>query len=245
MTDSKSAGEAESQEILQTRVQAWWLSVLAGQASDAHPVQGTRLKARLEGDTLVLSGTVPSEADREEVEAEVEHLRGHGVSEVRNELNVVPENTDEPGLLVQTLMATFETAEQAGFAEGYLEGHAHIRPGLMKGIAPGEGEAGREAVHAMLPEAYWQDAEQALAAGRALLVATVDETEAFRTRELLDEETQSLETIATPPEPLDPLQARQPVLQQAPESGSSRDVAAQAESGRRAAPAREDTIRGA
>jgi hypothetical protein len=244
VTDKAAAGQAESQEILQARTQAWWLTVLAGQVTDTHPVQGTRLKARMEGNTLVLSGTVSSEADSREIEAEVEHLRAQGVMEVRNELKVAEEEQDQKGLLTQTLLATFATAEQAGFAEGYLEGHAHIRPGLVKVIGPETGAAGPEALHAILPQPYWQDAEAALAAQRALLIATVDETDAFKTRELLDEETPSLETVVLPPEPPYTMGRTQSALRQAPQSGDSRRVDEEAEAGRDAALRREDAIHG-
>jgi hypothetical protein len=244
VADKGTAGETVSREVLATRVQAWWLSVLAGQVTDSHPVQGTRLKARMEGNTLVLSGAVPSEADRQEIEAEVEHLRDQGVSEVRNELQVVPDQRDQKGLLVQTLMATFETAEQAGFAEGYLEGHAHIRPGLMKVISPESGDASAAAIHAALPDGYWEDAEAALAAGRALLVVTVDETEAFKARELLDEETQSLETLALPPEPPSAVGEVQRALQQAPESEGTKRTDEETAAGRQKALEREGGLHG-
>ena len=201
VADEQATGEAESREILQTRIQAWWLSVLAGQASGEHPVYGSGFEARMDGKTLVLSGSVPSGEDRRAIETEVAQLQHHGVEAVRDELQVVPEITDDPGLLVQTLVASFETAEQAGFAEGYMEGHAHVRPGMMTVTTPDETHAAVARVHAVLPEAYWEDAETALAAGRALLIVTVDETEAFKARELLDEETHSLETLVLPPQP--------------------------------------------
>jgi hypothetical protein len=128
-------------------------------------------------------------------------LRGNGFKSLRDELEVEPEVEAEPGLLVQTLLSLFENEEQAGFAEGYLEGHAHVHPEAMKVTAPeGDGPA-REEVRAMLPESYWDDAERALEAGRSLLIVTVDEPQAFKARELLDEETRSLETIVLPPEP--------------------------------------------
>jgi len=43
--------------------------------------------------------------------------------------------------------------------------------------------------------------DRALDAGRSVIAVAVDETEAFRARELLDEETRSLETLVLPPEP--------------------------------------------
>ncbi len=244
MGDKEAASEAESREVLATRIRAWWLTVLAGQVTDSHPVQGADLKARMEGNTLVLSGTVSSEADRQEIEAEVAHLGDQGVSEVRNELQVAPDEPDQKGLLVQTLMATFETAEQAGFAEGYLEGHAHIRPGVMQVIGPETGDAALAAVHALLPHGYWEDAEAALAAGRSLLAVTVDETEAFRARELLDEETQSLETMALPPEPPSAVRQALESLQAAPKSGGTKRVNEKTAAGRQKALQREDSVHG-
>jgi hypothetical protein len=197
----EAEGEQESLEVLSDRVRAWWTQVLAGQIDQAHPVQGGNIKARLDGDTLVITGSVPSEADRQEIEGEVEHLRGNGVAGVRNELKVEPRDDEQPGLLVQTLIGAFETAEQAGFAEGYLQGHAHVDPQRMLVVAADAEEDAQVALRSVLPEAYQKHPERALAAGRSVLIVTVDETEAFQARELLDEETRSLETIVLPPEP--------------------------------------------
>src|SRR5579883_1319194 len=174
----ETLGEQESLEVLRDRVRAWWTQVLAGQMDQAHPVQGGNIKAHLDGNTLVIAGSVPSEADRREIEAEVEHLRGNGVDAVRNELKVEPRGDEQPGLLVQTLIGAFETAEQAGFAEGYLQGHAHVDPRRMLVVAADADGDARAALRSVLPDTYQQKAEQALAAGRSILIVTVDETEA-------------------------------------------------------------------
>lgn len=222
--DRAREGEQESVEVLRDRVRAWWASVLAGQVDGGHPVQGTSISAVLDGTTLVISGTVPSEADRQEIAREIEHLRGHGFDAVRDEISVEPENTSEAGLLVQTLMGVFENEEQAGFAEGYLEGHAHLKPEAMKVVAPRSDRSGRDAVRAMLSEPYWEDADRALDAGRTLLIVTVDETEAFKARELLDEETRSLETVVTPPETAERGRVLQRRLDRLPQDEEAHDV---------------------
>lgn len=191
----------DSLEILRDRTRAWWISVFAGQVDHSHPIHGTDVTARIEGDTLILAGQVPTKGDLHEIEREARHLRGQGIRHIRTELRVVPETTEEKGMLVQTLMGIFETAEQARFAAGYLEGHAHVQPDLMRVIAPDDPAGGMTLPRALLPEAFWEDAEQALAAGRALLIVTVDETEAFKARELIEEETRSLRTVILPPEP--------------------------------------------
>jgi hypothetical protein len=198
--DEGSQAPDTSLDVLPDSTRAWWTSVLTGQVQSSHPILGTNLSTRIEGDTLIISGAVPTEGDRAEIAAETEHLKGHGITTVRNELQVVPQVTDEQGLLVQTLVAVFENAELAGFAQEYLEAHAHVRPKLMRAISPESAEEGRAELRALLPEAFWEDAGKALDDQHALLIVTVDETEAFKARELLDEETRSLQTLVLPPE---------------------------------------------
>jgi hypothetical protein len=149
----------------------------------------------------VIRGTVPTAGDRAEIEREVAHLKGHGIAHMRDRLRVLFVERETRGLLSQTLIGAFATQEQTGFAEGYLEGHAYVKPRWMKVIAAdGAGEP-RATVHALLPEAFWEDAERLLREGRTLLVAAVDEVDAFAARELLDEETRSVETPVLPLEP--------------------------------------------
>jgi hypothetical protein len=204
MTGGHDAGDArESLDVLPDSTRAWWTSVLAGQVDAAHPIHGSNLKTRIDGDTLIVSGTVATEGDRSSIAAETEHLKGHGIRNVRNEVEVLPEVTDEAGLLSQTLVGVFESPELAGFAKDYLEGHAHVRPLLLQVIAPRPAENGRAEVRAVLPEAFWKDAEKALEAEQVLLIVSVDETEAFEARRLLAEETPSLQTLVLPPEAAD------------------------------------------
>lgn len=198
----KLPGERESREVLRDRVHAWWLAAVAGQVDQSHPIHGTDLTTRVEDDTLIITGTVPSERDLHEIERETQHLIGHGVSHIRNELKVVPQTTDEPGLLAQTLLATYDSADQAGFAAGYLEGHATLKPVLLRLLPPDDRQAARARLHAVLPAAYWHDAESVLADERALLLVIVDELDAFQARELLEEETNSRDVLVLPPEPM-------------------------------------------
>jgi hypothetical protein len=53
---------------------------------------------------------------------------------------------------------------------------------------------------ALMPDDFVPDARKALDGGHALLILTVDETEAFRVRELLDEDTRSEWTMGAPPQ---------------------------------------------
>lgn len=195
-------GAQDSLDMLREQTRAWWTEALAGQAVQSHPVHGTNVRAHLEGRTLVLSGRVPSERDHLEVTREAQHLkRGHGIRDIRDELVVERTDAEREGLLIQTLMSIFETEEQAGFAAGYLEGHAAFTAEMIHVLTPDHREHAVAVLHALLPDAFWRDAEEELRAGRALLVVTVDEVDAFTARELLAEETPSLRTVVLPPEP--------------------------------------------
>jgi hypothetical protein len=86
----KLPGERESREALRDRIYAWWLAAVAGQVDQSHPTHGTNLSTYVESDTLVISGSVPSERELREIEGETQHLIGHGVAHIRNALRVVP-----------------------------------------------------------------------------------------------------------------------------------------------------------
>lgn len=188
--------------MLREQTHAWWTEALAGQASQAHPVLGTNVRAHVQGRTLVLTGTVASDRDRREILREAQHLkRGHGIAHVRDELVVQRNDVEREGLLAQTLIAVFATEEQAGFAAGYLEGHADFTADMMHVLTPDQGDQAVAELHALLPDTYWYDMERELRGGVALLVVLVDEVDAFTARELLAEETPSLRTLVLPPEP--------------------------------------------
>lgn len=195
-------GARDSLTMLREQTHAWWTKVLAGQTPATHPVHGTNVRAHVDGKTLVITGTVPSRRDRREIEHETEHLiHGHDITQVRSELTIANGAAEQEGLLAQTLIAVFETEDQAGFAAGYLEGHARFTAEMMHVVTPDQHDRASAVIHALLPSAYWDDAEQELCAGRALLIATVDELDAFTARALLAEETPSLRTLTLPPEP--------------------------------------------
>src|ERR1700730_16573377 len=92
---------------LREQKQAWWTSVLAGQVDHVYPVPRSRLRSRFEGTTLHLTGTVPSEQDRQEIQADLENLVGRGISSFECDLKVAGDSDEEPGLLAQTLIGVF------------------------------------------------------------------------------------------------------------------------------------------
>jgi len=117
---------------------------------------------------------------------------------------VVVDDSGESGLLFQTLVATFENEAPARFAATYLASQSHVRPVAIHTLASGTEQsepAEAAAVRQLLTDERWEVVPKTLAAHGAIAVVTVDETQAFAPREILDEETRSLDTVVLPPEP--------------------------------------------
>jgi hypothetical protein len=194
-----------SAEIVRDQVRAWWTSFLTGQVDQPYPIYNAQVEAVLDRDALTVIGTVPTEADREAIEAEVERLRRYGVTVAKVDVTVLPEETGEPGLLVQTLLVTYETEAQARFAAAYLQCQSHLGRARIAVFGAAVRKSGELAeVKALIPRPYWDQVRGAIKQGHAILVVAVDETKAFQVREILDEETRSLQTLVLPPEPRKP-----------------------------------------
>jgi hypothetical protein len=105
-------------------------------------------------------------------------------------------------VLTPTLLAVYESAEQGGLAAGYLEGHAAFAPLLIRLLTSDERRSARAVLRAVVPADFWQDAPGAVDERHALLLVFVDELDAFKAREVLDEETSSVRVDVLPPDPL-------------------------------------------
>ncbi|MHB8688928.1 MAG: hypothetical protein ACYDB4_17305 [Candidatus Dormibacteraceae bacterium] len=176
-------------------VDAWWASLLAGNVDEPHPVYGD-LRAHLDGAGLRLSGELENEADRRELVGQARERIGHGIDRVDVSRLKVANRKEKPGVLNQTLISAFPNREAAEFARAFVVKHSRVAP-LHEEIV--------EAAHAsrlssLVSEEFINEAGRALDKGRALLIIRVDETAAFRVRELLDEDTRSDWTIAMPPQ---------------------------------------------
>jgi hypothetical protein len=176
-------------------VDAWWASVLAGDVYEPHPVHGPALKVRLDGNRLRLSGKLESEEDRQELIRQARARIGHGIDSLDTADLTVAKRDEKPGILDQTLVSAFPNRAAAEYALAFAIKHSRVRPKQHEIVDP-------EHLHEMpdlIPEDFISDARRALEKGKALLALRVDETQAFRVRELLEEDTRSEWTIATPP----------------------------------------------
>ena len=184
-------------QSLGPRVSTWWAAVLAGVVDEPHPLHGADVRVTFKGGTLRLSGELPTEEDKSELLAEAREYVGHGIDGVDARQLKVIKSGERPGILDQTLIAAFADREVAELARRYLVDSRRIAAKHVEILdARQEGRA-----RGLLPDGFAKDLHKAFDAGRAVLILRVDETAAFRVRELLAEETRSLWTVATPPSP--------------------------------------------
>jgi hypothetical protein len=175
-------------------VDAWWASVLAGDVYDPHPIHRD-VKVHLHGGTLHLSGELDSTRDRDELVSQARQRIGHGIDRVDVSSLKVASRQEKPGILEQTLISAFPGRAAAEYARDFVLEHSRVVPKQSEILETGNGQK----LRTLLPEDFARDALKAIEDGRSLLILRVDETEAFKVRELLDEDTRSEWTVALPP----------------------------------------------
>ena len=191
---AKTADALEPVEAESALVNAWWASILAGDSHVPHPVHGA-LKVHLSGGRLRLCGELDSDEDRGELVRQARECIGRGINRVDVSNLTVASHEDKRGVLEQTLFSAFLSREAAEFAQTFVLKHTRLAP-VSHGIVD---PSHTQNLRSLVPEEFLSDARKALDAGHSILVVTVDETAAFRVRELLGERTRSEWTIATPP----------------------------------------------
>jgi hypothetical protein len=175
------------------KVRAWWLEVLSGEPGRDHPIYGPNLRANLSGDVLEVSGLVESKDAEEKLRTEILTLDEGGICQVRFKVKVVEPHGDR-GVLKQTIMAFFTNAQQTRMAERYLEGHPGVTPTRVEVLD-------EESVVPVLKELaneWRRELADGFRKGKSLLLVEVDEVEAFRAIELLDD-TKGVEILVLPP----------------------------------------------
>ena len=179
-------------------IDAWWSAVLAGGVDEPHPVHADDLKVSIRHGALRLLGTLPTEADKNELLTRGGDFVGHGIDRIDARRLKVAKLKEKPGILEQTLIATFRNAEVAELARKYLTDIRRLKAKQLEILDGGRQDKARR----LVPESFANDIDKALEAGQAVLVVCVDETDAFKVREMLAEDTRSRRTVATPPVPV-------------------------------------------
>jgi hypothetical protein len=171
----------------------WWKEVLAGEVAARHPIHGDELKVKLRDGRLVLAGEVQSRAERDQLVREARSRIGHGLHELDvSGLKIRPKN-EKAGVLGQTIVAAYDHPDTAELALTFVMEHTRSKPLRATVVRSGAKLVG------LLPPELVSDAQRELDRGHTLLVVEVDETEAYRVRALLEEDTRSTWTVAAPP----------------------------------------------
>jgi hypothetical protein len=168
--------------------------VLAGDVYDPHPIHRD-VKVRLQGGRLRLSGELESIEDRDELVRQARERIGHGIDQVDVTALKVVSRDEKPGILEQTLISAFPGREAAEFAREFVLKHSRVVPMQSEIVDAGSAER----LRVLLPDSVAREHGMALDSGHTLLVLRVDETETFKVREVLDEDTRSEWTVALPP----------------------------------------------
>ena len=178
------------------RITGWWDAVLAGETDKPHPIHGERVKVRLKRDSLELSGILDHAKDRDQLVRQARSRIGKGIRKVDVEHLVVAPRLERPGVLDQTIVASYSDRATAELARKFVIEHSRLTP-KHEAIVD-HTNAGQ--LPNLLPEEYVDDVRRRMDRGEAVLVIRVDETAAFTVRGLLEEETRCHWTLATPPE---------------------------------------------
>ena len=176
-------------------VAAWWDVVLAGDVDEPHPMYGEQLTVHLSDGRLRLSGELERQEDREELVRQARVRVGHGVHQIDVSGLRVRGRHERRGILDQTLVAAYHHRDTADLARKFVLEHSRVTPKHDEIVEPKNASRLRQ----LLPPELVDDAKQILDRNYSLLVIRVDETDAYRVRALLEEETHSAWTIASPP----------------------------------------------
>jgi hypothetical protein len=179
------------------RIKSWWAAVMAGQIDEPHPIHGADLDVEFNGGVLRLSGELVSKDDRQKLLNEAREYIGRGIDRVDAKHLTVTKRKEKAGILHQTLIAAFPNIDVAEFARAHLVESRRVEPTQAEILDASQEDRAAE----LLPSGFGSDVQKAFKAGEAVLIMRVDETAAFRVRELLAVETRSIWTIATPPTP--------------------------------------------
>src|ERR1700730_4441818 len=189
-----SPGASASLHADASLIEAWWAAVLAGDVYQPHPIY-TGLKVRLDGRQMRLSGELESEEDRTELIRQSRERIGRGIDRVDVSQLTVATRTEKAGILEQTLISAFPSRDAAEYARDFVIKLSRVVP-KQSDIVDAD-HAGR--LRDLISEDFLRTARMAIDSGDALLILRVDETEAFRVRELLEEDTRSEWTVGLPP----------------------------------------------
>jgi hypothetical protein len=179
-------------------IKEWWTGVLLGQQKSAHPVFGSDIRVRVDGDVVTLNGKVATATEVEDLEAEARKLPNIGA--VINHLTITGFTADRH---MQTVIGVFSDREEAELARQSVEVwkmRKDNKPDVLDHSEEARPRLQELAWRAQIPEDVVDRYLQELEKGRVLLVDRVPEDEALRVISALEgTSARSVQTL--PPEP--------------------------------------------
>ena len=183
------------ENVLEAPVRSWWLGLVAGRTGEPHPISPD-VRGVIEEGKVTLTGTVENDAELSALRDELKEFQGELFETVDDQVTVKPDDSDVSGILSQTIVALFKERPPAQFAVEFLREHAGIQTSAVQVFEAAEIAAGESE---LLPVTQQQELVSLGGEGCCFLFATVDEPEAFRVRQLLDEDCGSTATLVLPP----------------------------------------------
>jgi len=183
------------ENVLEAPVRSWWLGLVAGRTGEPHPVSPD-VRGAIEDGKVTLTGTVENEGELTALQDQVKEFQHELFETFDNQLTVKPDDSDVSGILSQTIVALFKERPPADFAVEFLREHAGVQTSAVQVFDAAQIAAGDSK---LLPVAQQDELVSLGGEGCCFLFATVDEPEAFRVRQLLDEDCGSTATLVLPP----------------------------------------------
>lgn len=179
------------------RIREWWIKALLGQQTSAHPLFGSDIDVEVAGDLVLLTGTVKSADEVQEIEREL-----RGIERARTIVNHLTVMGDEDRPAVQTVVAIFESGDAARLGCQMVRSwklHSDTGPIILESPSEARNCLTKFAQRAQVPIEAIQRYVDAVEAEKALLVDRVPEGEAVRVVSAL-EGTQAEIVQTLPPE---------------------------------------------
>lgn len=185
--------------VVDNAIKEWWTNALLNEMQSAHPVFGNSIEVRIEGETVILTGTVDRFEQIEEIEDEARSI--DFVHDVVNKLTVT--STAHSLYHMQTVIAVFPDDEDAKLACHAIETakiHESSGPHTLHGDETSSADLAERAKAACVGQEGIQRHLQSLQEGKVLVIDRVPEDDALRVISALEgSRALAIETLA--PEP--------------------------------------------
>lgn len=183
---------------LKDNAHAWWMQALLGQQSAAHPIFGRKVRVDVQGDVVILTGSVDTADEVEQIEREA-----RSIDTVKNVINHVSVDGPKQTYHMQTVLAVFRDENAAELARRAMASwtfHDEEPAELFCRREDAERYLADRAAAAHVKREDIESYLRALECGKVLVIDRVPEDDALRLVSAL-EGTHAEAVRTLPPEP--------------------------------------------